>query len=87
MHDTALDEVYPANFCGWVEVGNRRVYVHDPSGSTANPARTEALQGKVRGLLADLLPADAIGDLEAATAALDDRRAADLLAPLARMQG
>ena len=87
VHDPALDDIYPANFCGWVEIataeGPRRVYVNDPSGSTANPARVEALHDKARGLLADLLPADAIRDLEAATAALERKRAGDLVAPLA----
>ncbi len=88
VHDPALDEIYPANFCGWVELattdGPRRVHVNDPSGSTANPDRSAALRDKVRVLLAGLLPAGAIRDLEAATAALGRRRAGDLLAPLAR---
>ena len=87
VHDPALDAIYPANFCGWVEVGGKRVYVNNPSGSTANPARADALRGKVRGLLTDLVPAPAIADLEAATARLDTSRAGELLAPLARTEG
>ncbi len=88
VHDAALDEVYPANFCGWVEIeaagGPRRIHVHDPSGAATNPERATALRAKARGLLAELLPAAAIDALEVAISRLEDHRAGDLVAPLAQ---
>jgi 2-methylcitrate dehydratase PrpD len=85
IHDPALDDIYPANYVGWVEVeGERagrfeRAYVLDPSGSTANPAREAALRAKFRELVGELMPAGAVSALEAAVDGLDERPAAELV--------
>ncbi len=55
-HDPALDAIYPANFCGWVEVQAperpaERFFRRDPSGAAANPAKPRAMREKARHLL------------------------------------
>lgn len=57
-HAPELDDVYPAHFCGWVEVeepggDTRRAYRHDPSGAAVNPHKPEAMVNKCRLLLND----------------------------------
>jgi len=87
LHDPALDEIYPGNYVGWVEVetaagGFERVYVLDPSGSTANPEREAGLRAKFRALMAERLPAARTAALEAAVTAPEARPAAELTALL-----
>lgn len=58
VHDPALDEHYPEHFCGWVELVHRdgRVSRHDvlnPSGSSYNTQRPQAIRNKAAALLAD----------------------------------
>ncbi|HEY9279909.1 MAG TPA: MmgE/PrpD family protein [Eoetvoesiella sp.] len=60
VHDTHLDSLYPAHFCGWVEVQSEdgswiRETILDPSGSAANPSRAQAIVSKTEKLLVPLL--------------------------------
>tara|TARA_A100001037_G_scaffold191188_1_gene171051 strand:- start:22 stop:1380 length:1359 start_codon:yes stop_codon:yes gene_type:complete len=55
-HDPELDTIYPANFCGWVEVETpgkaaQRVFHREPSGAASNPAKSSAMVEKARRLL------------------------------------
>lgn len=75
--DPALDEIYPANFVGWVEVEQDggafdQAYHLDPSGSTANPRREQALRHKFHTLMRDKLSAEAIPAIEAAALAMEN---------------
>jgi len=89
IHDPALDDIYPANYVGWVEVETaragefERAYVLDPSGSTANPEREAALRGKFRQLMGERMTAERAAALEAAVGGLDARPAAGLVALMA----
>jgi len=78
-HDPALDGIYPAHYCGWVEVeradgGFERAYVHDPSGAPVNPNHDAVLMSKFHALTGDLVGeraattlAEAVADLPATT--------------------
>lgn len=60
VRDPELDVLYPANFCGWVELQSKqgaplRAYQANPSGSAENPARMEAIKDKFRALTANVL--------------------------------
>lgn len=71
VRDPHLDTLYPAHFCGWVEVEERsgaraRVDVLDPSGSRAHPGRADAIRAKFRALTAGLLDPAAIDRLQTA---------------------
>ena len=89
VHDPELDGVYPANFCGWVEVESapgsgafERVYRHDPSGSIVNPDKDAAMRRKFRMLMADLLPAEQAAAVEATALALESNDAQALVGRL-----
>lgn len=71
VHDPELDEIYPREFCGWVEAdidGRReRVFRRNPSGSPALPLDFEGIAAKYRPLLGDAAVAriaDAAGQVE-----------------------
>lgn len=71
VRDPALDVLYPARFCGWVEVETpdgrlERVDVLDPSGSAANPQRAPAIRAKFEALTDGLLDAAARARVQAA---------------------
>lgn len=89
VHDPALDEIYPKNYVGWVEVETatrgafERAYVLDPSGSTANPEREAALRAKFRSLMGERMPASQVTAIEAAVDELATVPATELLARLA----
>jgi len=90
-HDAELDSVYPANFCGWVELETapgsgtfERSYKHDPSGSPANPEKETAMVEKARRLLAPMLAPERIEALEAACLSLEETDAAGLIQCLAK---
>ncbi|XYI41703.1 2-methylcitrate dehydratase [Cupriavidus necator] len=60
VRDPELDALYPASFCGWVELMSKngeplRAYQANPSGSAENPARMAAIRDKFRALTADVL--------------------------------
>lgn len=65
VRDSELDALYPASFCGWVELMSKNgeplhAYQANPSGSAENPARMAAIRDKFRALTADVLaPAQA----------------------------
>lgn len=59
VHDTDLDTRYPAHFCGWIELVHSdgrvdRVDVLDPSGSSQNTQRPQAIRSKTAAQLAEL---------------------------------
>jgi 2-methylcitrate dehydratase PrpD len=89
MHDPALDDIYPANYVGWVELETgtpgefERAYVLDPSGSTANPEREAGLRAKFRQLMGERMSAERVAALEAAVSGLDERPASQLVALMA----
>jgi 2-methylcitrate dehydratase PrpD len=63
VHEPEHDALYPARFCGWVEVetdggGMRRVNLLDPSGSPENPAMHDALRRKFAALVTPILGED-----------------------------
>ncbi|MBB3007324.1 MmgE/PrpD family protein [Cupriavidus alkaliphilus] len=63
VRDPELDALYPASFCGWVELQSRsgvplREDQTNPSGSAENPVRTHSIQQKFRALTAGVLVAD-----------------------------
>lgn len=71
VRDPALDALYPARFCGWVEVETpdgrlERAEVLDPSGSAANPQRPQAIRAKFAALTEGLLDATALSRVQAA---------------------
>lgn len=71
VRDPALDALYPARFCGWVEVETpdgrlERADVLDPSGSAANPQRAQAIRAKFEVLTDGLLDAAARARVQAA---------------------
>jgi 2-methylcitrate dehydratase PrpD len=62
VRDPELDALYPASFCGWVELLSKddklmRAYQSNPSGSAENPARIVAIRNKFRALTAKVLAA------------------------------
>jgi 2-methylcitrate dehydratase PrpD len=92
VHDEALDEIYPAHYAGWVELETttpgrfERAFVTDPSGSSANPRREEALRAKFRRLAGERSSAAQVSDLEAVLEQ-PERPVADLVALLADRGG
>jgi len=82
VHDPALDELYPAHFCGWVErtggQGVERVFFEDPSGAASNAGRHQAIRGKSTRLLAGLGRSGA-EELVETVLAVPDRSPAQLL--------
>lgn len=71
VRDPALDALYPARFCGWVEAetadgGLERVEVLDPSGAATNPQRPQAIRAKFAALTSDLFDGTAIARVQAA---------------------
>ncbi len=84
LHDPALDDIYPANYVGWVEIdGEDRAYLLDPSGSVANPDREVGLREKFHTLMAERMVDDAAAAVEAAVMDLSGQPAATLIAVLA----
>ena len=86
--DPELDAIYPANFVGWVEIGPpggaaERAYWLDPSGSTENPNRDQALKRKFRALMADVLTPEATTEIEELVADLNEKPVRALVAALA----
>jgi len=72
-HDKELDGIYPANFCGWVEVEKEpgsgefdREFLLNASGSCHNPEKENAMVAKFRALLDGIIPADQRDAIEAA---------------------
>lgn len=64
-HDKELDNIYPANFCGWVEVETEagsdefdREYLLNASGSCHNPEKENAMVAKFHALLEGIVPTD-----------------------------
>ena len=60
--DPQLNNIYPNNFCGWVEMETslgagkfERVYKRDPSGSAVNPKKDEAILEKAKQLMGEFL--------------------------------
>ena len=86
--DPELDAIYPANFVGWVEIGppggaTERAYWLNPSGATDNPNREQALTGKFRALMADVLTPEAATRIEELVADLSEKPVRALVAALA----
>lgn len=80
-HDKKLDSIYPANFCGWVEVekepGNGefdREFLLNASGSCHNPEKENAMVAKYRALLEGIIPT---GQRDTVEAAIMDMEATD----------
>ncbi|MDP6389363.1 MAG: MmgE/PrpD family protein [Alphaproteobacteria bacterium] len=89
-HDPALDDIYPANFCGWVELESEpgigdfaRAFRQDPSGSPANPEKDQAMIDKFRRLAGDIMASDQTAKIERAALALEATDARALVATLA----
>ncbi|MCH9674562.1 MAG: MmgE/PrpD family protein, partial [Gammaproteobacteria bacterium] len=60
VHDASLDDIYPAQFCAWVELQDadgsyRREYRAEPSGWASNPERSDVLRAKFSSLMSDRL--------------------------------
>lgn len=91
VSDAALDELYPKHFVGWVEAAPgpraelQRAYVLDPSGSTANPDRENALIRKFRALARGLPYPQAAPELERAVAELPQTPARRLMTCVAAL--
>ncbi len=86
--DPELDAIYPAKYVGWVEIGPpggaaERAYRLNPSGSTDNPNREQALTGKFRALMADVLTPEAATRIEDLVADLSEKPVRTLVAALA----
>jgi 2-methylcitrate dehydratase PrpD len=71
VHDEKLDSIYPANFCGWVEVETKpgsgdfdREFLLNASGSCHNPDKDRAMRDKFHMLLGDILDADGRNAIE-----------------------
>jgi 2-methylcitrate dehydratase PrpD len=84
VHDPRHDALYPAQFCGWVEVETesgevRRVEVMNPSGSSANRDRADAIRRKFRALVSGLLDGRQIARVQSAFERLDETSLAALL--------
>ena len=84
--DPKLNNIYPANFCGWVEmetssgVGKfERVYKHDPSGSAVNPKKDEAMLEKAHRLMGEFLLDERIAAIEKACLKLESMSAHDFV--------
>ncbi|MEM7255646.1 MAG: MmgE/PrpD family protein [Pseudomonadota bacterium] len=91
VHDPALDDIYPAQFCGWVEVTDaagevRREYRAEPSGWASNPSRSDVLSAKFDALTKVLLSSQAQTALRDAVDGMgnarNDARVASLVQPL-----
>ena len=72
-HDKKLDSIYPANFCGWVEVEKEpgkgefdREFLLNASGSCHNPEKEKAMVAKYRALLEGIVPTEQRASVEAA---------------------
>lgn len=92
-HDPALDDIYPANFCGWVEIESKpgagdfaRAFLRDPSGSPANPEKDQAMRDKFRRLVGDFMASDQAAEIERAALALEATDARSLVATLANRE-
>jgi 2-methylcitrate dehydratase PrpD len=69
VHDDAHDALYPAHFCGWVEIETstgefEKVEVRDPSGAATNPDRNYNIRAKFAALTASVLSESQILELQ-----------------------
>lgn len=84
VRDPALDALYPARFCGWVEAETNdgrleRVEVLEPSGAASNPQRPQAIRAKFSALTEGLLSAAAASRVQAAFERLGSTALRELL--------
>jgi 2-methylcitrate dehydratase PrpD len=77
-HDKELDGIYPANFCGWVEVETEagsgefdREFLLNASGSCHNPEKHTAMVAKFRALLDGIISAEQRDAIEQAIMKLE----------------
>ena len=85
-HDKKLDSIYPANFCGWVEVekepGNGefdREFLLNASGSCHNPEKENAMVAKYRALLEGIVPSGQRDTVESAIMDMESTDAKSLV--------
>ena len=78
-HDPKLDDIYPANFCGWVEVETGsgtneydREFLLNASGSCHNPNKEEAMVAKFHSLLDGVVAADQRKKIELAVLGIEN---------------
>ena len=94
VRDTALDDIYPADFVGWVEMAETpgsddfsRAYWLNPSGSAANPKKDVAIVAKFYAVTGGLIESTQAGGIANACLALEQSSARALIALLARPGG
>ncbi|AJG22130.1 MmgE/PrpD family protein [Cupriavidus basilensis] len=84
VRDPQLDALYPASFCGWVELESRdgkrvRAEQTNPSGSAENLARPAAIRAKFRALTESVLSPGQADELTAAFGKLSTTCVKDIL--------
>lgn len=85
VRDPRLDALYPASFCGWVELDSqdgRRVRADqaNPSGSAENPERAAAIRAKFKVLTESVLSPECAEEITAAFGELSAAPVKDILA-------
>ena len=85
-HDPELDNIYPANFCGWVEVETGvdtnqydREYLLNASGSCHNPEKEKAMVTKFHFLLKDIVPEEQRAKVEKCVLNIENSDANELI--------
>ena len=85
-HDPELDNIYPANFCGWVEVETGigtnqydREYLLNASGSCHNPNKEKAMAAKFHSLLEDIVPEEQRAKVEKCVLNIENSAANELI--------